>query len=248
MTHFDKITGLNFDGLKFLVVFGYPKVKHEVVMAHARKQYASDTKPLPKADPNAHDENEKTISEYEQLTADAEYQENGLTINERRYTDPRLETIRQQLSIEKLIQAVGRARLATWTDTTTLIFTNAPIPNVTARATLFSAAAFNLVSETPSKLPDATQRIADAETAGDIKAVMETQGVSERTARRKTKNARHRTEKERDALIIELHKERHSQREISHRVKNAGYTKGTSPASINKVITRSETDKANYKY
>ena len=38
VTHFDKVAGLNFDGLKFLVVFGYPKVKHDVVMEQARKQ------------------------------------------------------------------------------------------------------------------------------------------------------------------------------------------------------------------
>ena len=46
VTHFDKVTGLNFKGLKLLVVFGCPKVKHEVLMWHAHKQYAPDSDPL----------------------------------------------------------------------------------------------------------------------------------------------------------------------------------------------------------
>ena len=174
--HFHEMEGLNFDGLKFLVVFGYPKVDHDVVMQQARRQYASDSEPLPKG-------------EYEDLTETAEYQENGITITENRYTDPRLEKIRHQWATEKLNQASGRARLPLWTDTSTLIFTDAPIPHVSDRATLFSSAAFNL-TETRSGLSEAMDRIRQAEAIGDVKAVMETKGVSERTAYEQTKDTR----------------------------------------------------------
>ena len=110
VTHFDKVTGLNFKGLKLLVVFGCPKVKHEVLMWHARKQYASDSETLPKADTTLLDAKGKMIPEYMQLTEESTVIENGYEITERRYTDPRLEKIRHQLSTEKLKQA-------TWTRT-----------------------------------------------------------------------------------------------------------------------------------
>ena len=110
VTHFDKVTGLNFKGLKLLVVFGCPKVKHEVLMWHARKQYASDSETLPKADTTLLDAKGKMIPEYMQLTEESTVIENGYEITERRYTDPRLEKIRHQLSTEKLKQA-------TWTCT-----------------------------------------------------------------------------------------------------------------------------------
>ena len=200
VTHFDKVAGLNFDGLKFLVVFGYPKVKHEVVMEQARKQYASDSEPLPKGDPTLCDDNGEKISEYMQLSEDVTVTENGITITERRYKEPSLEKIRHQLATEKIDQAIGRARLPVWADTRTLIFTDAPIGNITERATLFSSAAFNL-AETPDTLSEAMDRIANVEVSGDVKAVMETKGVSERTAQRHTQEARQQTKAERDAEI-----------------------------------------------
>lgn len=201
VTHFDKVAGLNFDGLKFLVVFGYPKVKHEIVMEHAKKQFASDTQPLPKADPDLRDEKGNTISEYAQLTEDVTVTENGITLTERRYKDTRLEKVRHQLATEKLEQAIGRARFPVWTDTLSIAFTSALVPGVTERATLFSSAAFTL-AETPSELPDAVDRIQQAEETGDVRSVMETKGVSERTAQRQTKDVRDQQTAERDAEII----------------------------------------------
>ena len=173
VTHFDKVAGLNFDELKFLVVFGYPKVKHEIVIEHARKQHACDSEPLPKADPTLLDDNGKPISEYLQLTETAENEENGISIIESRYKDPRFEKIRRQLATEKVEQAIGRARLPVWTDTMTLIFTDTPIGNITDRATLFSGAAFNL-AESASGLSEAMDRIRQAEATGNVKEVMET--------------------------------------------------------------------------
>ena len=129
VTHFDKLIGLNFDGLKFLAVFGYPKVRHEVVIEHAQKQFASESEALPKG-------------LYDEVTQTAEFQEDGITITERRYLDPRLEKIRHQLATQKIEQAIGRARLPVWRNTTTLVFTNALVPNITERAALFGLEAF----------------------------------------------------------------------------------------------------------
>ena len=228
VTHFDRVAGLNFDDLKFLVVFGYPKVKHEILMGHARKQCASDNTPLPKADLSLTDDNGKPISEYIQLTEEAESVENGISITERRYKDPRLEKIRHQLATEKLDQAIGRARLPVWTDTNTLIFTDTPIGNITDRATLFSTAAFNL-AETHSGLSEAMDRIQHAEATGDVKTVMETKQVSERTARRQTEATRDNKKAERDKQIIALHQQGKSQREIRDAL-------GISLGTVNKVL------------
>ena len=200
VTHFDKVAGLNFEGLKFLVVFGYPKVKHEVVMEQTRKQYASDTQPLPTGD-------------YEALTLEVTSTYNGITSTERRYTDPRLEKIRHQLATEKLHQAVGRIRLPVWTRTETLLYTSAPLGSITERASLFSSPAFYLANSA-SELPDAMQRIQAAEKTGDVQAYVETTGKSERQARRDTKDVRDQKKNDRDAEIIRLHQQGLSLRKI----------------------------------
>ena len=232
VTHFDKVTGLNFDGLKYLVVFGYPKVKHKIVMEHARKQYASDSEPLPKADPTRKHKNGTKMSEYLQLTEEITVLENGYEITERRYIDPRLEKIRHQLSTEKLEQAIGRARLPSWTDTTTVIFTNAPVASITDRATLFSSAAFNL-AETPSDIPTAMERIQSAEKTGDVKAVIEAKGISKSQAYEITKETRKQSKAERDKKIIELHQQGLNKSEIHRKT-------GVPRKTVSDIIKRNE--------
>ena len=235
VTHFDKITGLNFKGLKLLIVFGCPKVKHEVLMWHAHKQYASDSEPLPKADPTVFDENGKVISEYMQLTEEVTVSENGYEITERRYKKPRLEKIRHQLSTEKLKQTLGRARFIRWEDTTTLLITNTPVKGFTERANLFSDAALNL-AETPGEIPAAMDRIKVAVETGDVQAVMETKDISQRTAERETQPVRKALETEKNATILRLHQEGYNQSEIERQLKSMGYTKGISRKTIRSVI------------
>ena len=207
VTHFDKVTGLNFKGLKYLAVFGCPKVKHEVLMWHTHTQHASDSDPLPKADPTLKDAKGKVISEYMQLTQEVTVIENGYEITERRYTDPRLEKIRHQLSTEKLKQSLGRARFIRWEDTTTLLITNTPVKGFTERAKLFSDAALNL-AETPGEIPAAISRIKDAKETGDVQAIMETKGIGKSQAYELTKDTRpQRTANKkanRDAQVIAL--------------------------------------------
>lgn len=77
---------------------------------------------------------------------------------------------------------------------------------------------------------------------GDVPAVMETKGVSERTAYRQTQEARQQSKAARDAEIIRLHRaEKMSQREIERQLKQAGYTK-VSRKAISKVLTRCKID------
>ena len=247
VTHFDEVKGLNFDGLKYLVIFGYPKVKHEIVIKHAATQYASDTETIPKGDKSLKDENGKLIPEYIQLTEEVTAIENGYEITERRYKYPQLEKIRKQLATDKIEQANGRARFVRWKDTTTLIFTNTPVENITDRATLFSDAAFYL-AETPSELPAAMDRIKSAEETGDVQAVMETKDVSQRTAERETRPARKERDRERDAQIIKLHNEGYTSSEIETALKEQSYKKGISKSSIQRVLKRCVKNDNAYKY
>ena len=224
VTHFDKVSGLNFKGLKFLVVFGYPKVKHEVVMEQARRQFGADAYPLPKG-------------EYEELTETKEWGTNGLTIYESQYLDSRLELIRHQLSTEKLEQAIGRARLPAWTDTTTVIFTNAPVSGITQRATLFTEQAFN-GADSPSAITDSMQQIADAEQNGDVQAVMDAKGVGKSQAYKDTESTRKKSKEDRDARILELHDTGISQRAIEIAMKDEGYEKASRKV-ISQVVQNS---------
>ena len=213
ITHFDRVAGLNFEGLKLLVVFGHPKVSHEVVMSHARQQYASDSEPLPKGIPDLQDEHGNPISEYLQLTTETEYTEHGYTITERRYNDPRLESIRRQLATDKLRQATGRARFVRWSGTTIVIFTNSPIPCITEKVEHFGNDAFN-AADSARDLPAAQKRVNDAIESGDVKAVMETKGVGKSQAYEQTKGKRSQQKVERDARVVELHQQGKNKSEI----------------------------------
>lgn len=224
VTHYDKVAGLNFDGLQYLVIFGYPKVDHQVVMTHARIQYAGDSEPLHKGD-------------YDELTETSTFTENGITITESRYTDARLEKIRHQLATDKLEQAYGRGRHAVWTDTETIVYTTALTSQITDDTVLFSDTALNIAT-TPSDLPNAMQRIQDAIDKGDVQAVMETTGVSQRTAQYQTQETKKQAKAERDAEVIRLHKSGKSIRDIEKEMKAAGYR--ISRTTVNRIVNEAK--------
>ena len=211
ITHFDRIAGLNLDGLKLLVVYGYPKVNHVDVIPEAIKQFSGDTEPIPSGD-------------YEELTEEKEWNDNGILITERRYIDSRLESIRKRLATEKLNQAVGRARLPRWTGTTTMIITNAPIPAITDRAELFTDAAFTAAHH-PRDFTDAQKRIELALEAGNVNAIQETQGVSQRTAyrQRKQSGTAETSKAERDTEIFRRYDAGETQQAISDTLIAEGY-------------------------
>ena len=217
ITHFDKTQGMNFDGLKYLVIFGYPKVRHDVLMNDARTQHASDTEPLPTGD-------------YHELTHEITTTEHGYEITERQYQDPRLEIVRRQLASDKLDQSVGRARLPVWTDTTTILFTDAPVPRITDRATLFSKYAFERAN-TPGELSTAMDRITQAEQTANVKAVMESKGVSQRTAYEHTQANRNEAKADRDALVMALHAKGKTPTEIAQET-------GVPRATIHRIIAK----------
>ena len=79
---------------------------------------------------------------------------------------------------------------------------------------------------------------------GDIDAVMEATGQSERTARTKTKAVRDQRNADRDAEILRLHSEGRKPSDIEHHLKQAGYTKGVSVRSIQRFIAKRQNGNA----
>ena len=201
VTHFDKIAGLNLDGLVFLVVYGYPKVKHEVVISQALTQFASDTTPIP-------------TGSYEDLTQTQLWEEDQYSIYEARYTDARLDAIRIQLSVDKLQQAIGRARHVRWKGTTTIIFTNTPVPTITERATLFTEKAFLNASHLRD-IEAAGERIETAKADGDAKAYQQATGYSRRSTFYHTAEANKQNRSDVEMQVLDLRSQEKSIREIS---------------------------------
>ena len=166
VTHYDIAPGMNFEGYKIFVTFGYPKVKWSVIEREARKQYAHEP--------------ERLNFDYTTTTE----QEEVYSSTHRRFTDPRVENIRQQLTTHKLQQGNGRARHTRWEDTITIAFCAEPIPGFTELATPFTDEDWR---NTESFDLDAA---IEANATRSIKDIAEQDGVSERTAYRKTEKHR----------------------------------------------------------
>ena len=166
VTHYDIALGMNFEGYKIFVTFGYPKAKWSTIKREARKQHAHDPKPL----------------NFDYTTTSEQGEVYSSTHG--RYTDPRVENIRQQLTTHKLQQGNGRARHTRWEDTITIAFCAEPIPGFTELATPFTDEDWR---NTESFDLDAA---IEANAKRSIKDIVEQDGVSERTAYRKTEEHR----------------------------------------------------------
>ena len=118
--HFDNTRGLNYDGRKVFLKFGYPKARHDVIMQKAEILHHNDKEPL--------DDTYEKIDDIQEG-----YQATGI----RRYKDPRMEAQRQQEIRDKAEQTVYRSRPTRWEQTTTIDFSAEPIPGWTERATGF---------------------------------------------------------------------------------------------------------------
>ena len=216
--HFDDMRGLNFTGLSFLVIYGFPKVSHDIVMREAKKQYSRDKLPLP-------------TGKYEDLTEEKEYLSEGIACKERRYKDPRSESIRTQLSIAKLVQAFGRCRPTQWEDTQTIIYTACDLGIITERATLFSNTAFERANK-PSEINACQEAIDDALTTGNVQKIIDSTGIKKSQAYKKTKATRTIKKSEREKQILELYSAGKSQRDIARKV---GCSNGTAGNVIKKA-------------
>ena len=118
--HFDNTRGLNYEGRKVFLKFGYPKARHDVIKRKAEILHHNDPQPLDDT--------------YEKMD---EIEDGYQTIGTHRYKDPRMEAQRQQEIRDKAEQTVYRSRPTRWENTTTIDFSAEPIPKWTERATGF---------------------------------------------------------------------------------------------------------------
>ena len=148
----------------------------------------------------------------------------------------------------ELMQATGRAGLVK-NPSTVILRTSHDLPSVSHREQTnhwdhvdWAATDNNIdtLREVVAKREAQEATEAKAIASGDVQAVMEIKGVGKSQAYKDTKDTRPKkkaSEKaDRNALIIELHKQGESQRAISHKLKQAGYTKGISPKTIRTVL------------
>ena len=184
--HFDLTRGLNFEGVKVFIIYGLPKsARPDVVKETAEILYHTEIVENPLETTYQRGNEEREGYKVENIGA---------------YTDTRMETVRQQLTRDKSKQALYRARPTRWEDTITLHFSAEPIPDWTERATGFvrtdlqTAEGFEAIGEIIE------QRVS-AEKNGDVKALADATGQSDRTAYRQTQEARQQSKAERNAEI-----------------------------------------------
>ena len=158
------------------------------------------------------------------------------------YIDSNVQAVYEAGVQSELMQAIGRAGLVK-NPSTVVLWTSLELPSVSHRDQTqhFDEVDWMNADGNLDALPATIeareaqeQAEAEAVESGDVQAVMEATGKSERTAHRKTKSARAQQTANRDAEIIRLHSEGHSQREIERQLKDTHYK--ASRKVISKVI------------
>ena len=195
--------------IRFSLPSDIPKVDPEVVKRKARIQLTHDSDPL--------------NFEYTITTEQGEV----YTSTHGRYTDPRVENIRQQLTTQKLQQGNGRARHTRWEDTITIAFCAEPVPGFTELATPFVDAdwentdSFDLTATIAERK---AREVAEQEAimTGDVEELMQASGVSQRQAYELTKASRIEKREAERTRVKELHQQGLSQRGIK---KETGFSR-----------------------
>ena len=186
--HFDLTRGLNFQGVKVFIVYGYPKsARPDVVQKTAEILYHADAEPLDFT--------------YERCDEEgAGYK----AINIGKFRDARPESVRQQLTRDKSKQALYRSRPTRWAGTTTLNFSAEPVPGWTERATGFTRTDFHR-AENFEAIGEVVATREHAESEGDVQALVERAGVSKSAAYRNTEDPRQQNKAAAKQQALTLH-------------------------------------------
>ena len=138
---------------------------------------------------------------------------NGVEFEKNVYTDTRVQAVYNRECRARLMQGAMRLRPNIHKDKIIVILTAEPI-DIPVTPVPFTPRDKDKFTGDWADFKEALQAKADAIERGDVQAVMETTGQSERTAQRKTKATRDRQNTERDTQIIALHEQGKSYREI----------------------------------
>ena len=212
--HFGNLVGLDskFKDIDVLQILGSPDVGSEAVKIHSMMMFGMTDHPL-----------------------DFTRNEDGS------YADPNVQKVADALVKSELIQAFGRARLVR-NPASVILWTSLELPSVSHRpqTLLFDEMDIEAVDGNLDALPAVltkrqAQETAEAEAIedGDVQAVVETTGVSERTARRKTATARQQNKADRDAEICQRYANGQTQAQIKDAM-------GIGLATVNRVLKRQQ--------
>ena len=143
----------------------------------------------------------------------------GVSFKKQAYTDERVQAVYNRECRSRLMQGAMRLRPNIYDGKIVVFLTAEPI-DIPVTPTPFTLADQQHFAGDWAAFKEKLRIIATATEQGNVKALVETSGQSERTARRKTKEARDQRKAERDAEILRLHRDGHSQREIERQLKD----------------------------
>ena len=137
----------------------------------------------------------------------------GVRFKKAIYKDPRVQAIYNRECRARLMQSAMRLRPNIHTGKIVVFLTAEPI-EIPITPIAFTPGDATLFTGDWTAFKESLRAKAEAIENGDVKAVMETTGQSERTAQRKTKSTRQQKNTARDEQIITLHEQGKSYREI----------------------------------
>ena len=200
--HFGNLAGLDtsFEGVKYFHILFAPFVNPSDIDFLSKQVFGNDPIPLLR-------------------DADGHLQRN----EDGTFADERVQWVADSLVIAELLQAIGRARLNLYPNHV-ILWTSLFIDSVTNRAetVLFDEVDWQNAENNLDRLAEVVaererteQETAQAIDTGDVKAVQESAGVSNRTAERRTKNTRKQRKSERDAEVFRRYDAGASQQAIA---------------------------------
>ena len=207
--HFGDVAGLDtaFVGVKYFHILFCPFVDPFSVESLAKQLFGNDQNPLDR-----------------DAEGSLRRSEDG------RYTDERVQLCHDTLVDGELRQAVGRARLNLYPNTV-ILWTSRELEGISHReeTVLFDEMDWQRSENKLEKLHAIVSKRESAELNGDVQALVDTIGVSERTAYRQTQERRQKSKAERDAEVFR----RFDAGETQQQIKDA---LGIGLATVNRIL------------
>ena len=155
------------------------------------------------------------------------------------YVDARVQAVYNRECRARLMQSGMRLRPNINPDKHIFFFTAEPV-DIPVTPTAFTPRDAQHFTGDPSRFKEHLHAETTAIESGDVQAVVEIKGVSERHARELTQQPREVQKSKRESEILRLHRDGHTQLDIERQLKQAGFTKGTSPKTIRTVLKAAE--------
>ena len=214
LTNHHRAEGRNdYQDCEIVFIFHYEPEHHDL-QAHSKHIYRNPDTPI------SFDRAEQTLTI------------GGVRFKKQAYTDDRVQAVYNRECRSRLMQSAMRLRPNIHEGKIIVFFTAEPI-DIPVTPTPFTPADQQHFAGNWAAFKEKLHIIATAAEQGDVQAVMETTGKSQRTAERQTKEARDQQKADRDAQVIALHQQGKNKSEIHRET-------GTPRSTILDIIYRYE--------